>query len=68
MWEKTLEKVVTLAHDEQEAIAGQILASLAGEDAWKKRFAKNRDVIRRIARQALDEDERGETLPFDDLL
>jgi len=49
-------------------IASQILASLADEDAWKKRIAEKRDVIRRMAREALEEDERGETLPLDDLL
>jgi len=48
-------------------IASQILASLA-DDAWKKRLAEKRDVIRRMAREALEEDERGETLPLDDLL
>src|ERR1700733_7113745 len=46
--EKALEKVVALPQDEQDAIASQILASLADEDAWKMRFAEKRDVIRRI--------------------
>jgi hypothetical protein len=31
-------------------------------------FAEKRDVIRRMAREALEEDDRGETLPLDDLL
>jgi hypothetical protein len=52
----------------KDAIASQILASPAGEDAWKTRFAGKRDVIRRMAREALEEDGRGETLPLDDLL
>jgi hypothetical protein len=63
-----LEKVAALPQDDQDAIASQILASLADEDDWKKHFAEKRDVIRRMARQALEEDERGETLPLDDLL
>jgi hypothetical protein len=46
--QKALEKVVALPRDEQDAIASQILASLADEDAWKKRFAEKRDVIRRM--------------------
>ena len=46
----------------------QILASLADDDVWKRRFAEKRDVIRRLAREALEEDERGDTLPLDDLL
>jgi len=66
--EKALEKVSSLPRDEQDAIASQILAALADEDAWKKRFAEKREVIRRLARQALEEDARGETLALDDLL
>jgi hypothetical protein len=65
--EKALKKVVTLSQEEQDAIASQILASLADEEAWKKRFAEKRDVIRRMAQEALEEDERGETLALDEL-
>ena len=60
-----MEKLVALPADEQDAIAFQILASLADEDAWKKCFAEKRDVIRRMAREAVEEDERGETLWLD---
>jgi len=63
-----MEKVVALPPDEQDAIAAQILASLADQEDWKRRFAEKRDVIRRMAREALVEDERGETLSLDDLL
>jgi hypothetical protein len=66
--EKALEKVVVLPQDEQDAIASQILDSLAEEDGWKKRFVAKRDVIRRMAREALEEDARGETMLLDDLL
>ena len=66
--ERALEKVGALPEDEQDAIAAQILASLADEDAWKTRFAQKRDVIRRMAREALDEDARGENLSLSDLL
>jgi len=52
----------------QDAVASQILASLADDGAWKKRFAEKRDVIRRMACEALEEDARGETLPLNDLL
>jgi len=38
--EKALERVVALPQDEQDAIASQILASLADEDAWKTRYAR----------------------------
>ena len=63
-----MEKVIALPPDEQDAIASQILASLADEQEWRRRFAEKRDVIRRMAGEALVEDERGETLPLDDLL
>jgi hypothetical protein len=53
---------------EQDAIASQIRASLADEEAWRRRFAEKRDIIRRLAREALEEDARGETLSLDDLL
>jgi len=66
--EQALEKVGALPPAEQDAIACQFLASLADEEAWKQHFAEKREVIRRMAREALDEDERGETLPLDDLL
>ena len=39
--EKALEQVVALPQDEQDAIAAQILASLADEDAWKKCLPRN---------------------------
>ena len=38
------------------------------EEGWTKRFAEKRDVIRRLAREAIDEDDRGETRPLSDLL
>ncbi len=66
--EKALEKVSALQPEEQDAIASQILESLADDEAWKRRFAEKREVIRRMAQEALSEDERGETVPLDDLL
>ena len=66
--EEFLERVGGLPEDEQDAIASQILASLADEEGWKVRFAEKRAVIRRMAREALEEDAKGETLPLSDLL
>lgn len=63
-----MEKVVALPADEQDAIASQILDSLADEEGWKRRFAEKRDVIRRMAREALEEDARGETQALGNLL
>lgn len=66
--DKVLDRVGTLPEDEQDAIASQILASLADDEAWKARFAEKRDVIRRMARAAREEDAKGETLPLSDLV
>ncbi len=66
--EKALEKVAALPPDEQDAIATQILSTLADDDEWKALFAGKRDAIRRMASEALEEDERGETAPLNDLL
>ncbi len=55
--EKAPKVVVALPEDEQDAIASQILASVADEDAWKQRFAgSQRDAILRMAQEALEED------------
>jgi len=66
--EKALEKVSTLPHQEQDAIASQILAELEDEAAWAARFARQGDTLRRLADEALAEDRHGETRPLDDLL
>ena len=57
--EKALEKVGDLPEDQQDAIASQIPDTLAIEEAWQNRFAEKRDVIRRMAREALEEDLKG---------
>lgn len=66
--ERAFAKLQSLAPEEQDEIAAQILADLADEDAWRERFAGKPDVIRRMAQEALDEDARGETMPLSDLL
>lgn len=67
MLEKALQKVAALPEDDQNAIASEILDSLADEEGWKIRFAASRDRLKQLAREALQEDERGETRPLDDL-
>lgn len=62
--EKALEKVASLPEDEQDAIASQILESIEDEQAWRERFVQKHDAIQRMARQALEQDDRGETTPL----
>jgi hypothetical protein len=66
--EKALQKVAKLPADEQDAIASEILAELEDESAWARRFAATGDKLRRLAERALEEDQRGETRPLDELL
>ena len=40
----------------------------AGEQAWEQRFLEKREILSRLAAEALEEDARGETRPLDDLL
>jgi hypothetical protein len=62
--EKALEKVSTLPHEEQDAIASQILAELEDEAAWERRFARQKRKLRRLGDEALGEHRRGETRPL----
>lgn len=66
--EVALKKVATLPENEQDAIASQILDTIDDEDEWRIRFSQKRDVIRRMAQEAIEEDNAGKTLPLDDLL
>jgi hypothetical protein len=66
--EEALKKVGSLPEDEQDAIASQILLALEDEECWKLKFREKRETIRQMAREALAEDEQGETLPLDNLL
>lgn len=66
--EEALRKVDALSPDEQEAIASQILESLADEEAWKRRFAEKPEILARLAKEAVDEDKQGLTRPLSDQL
>jgi len=66
--EKALEKVAALPEDERDAIASQILETIEDDQAWRERFAQKRDAIQRMAQEALEQDDRGETKPLIDLL
>lgn len=65
---KALEQVNALPTDEQDVIASLILESLADEAAWRRRFAEKREIIQRMAREAIAEDDSGETMPLSALL
>jgi hypothetical protein len=66
--EEALRKVAALPREEQDAIASQIIETLQDEAAWKQRLALEPAKLRRLAKEARQERERGETHPLDELL
>ena len=66
--EKALEKAQGLPEQEQDAIAAQILASIESEAAWQARFAAKRDILERMAQEAVEQDRQGATLDLDRLV
>jgi hypothetical protein len=66
--EEALRRLETLSEEEQDAIASQIIETLDDEEAWARSFRDKPEVLRRLAREALEEHRRGETRPIDDLL
>lgn len=50
-----------LPEEEQDAVAEWLLAELASEEGWDKRFAGTQGALSSLAREALYEHERGET-------
>lgn len=66
--EEALRRVESLSQQEQDAIASQVLETLEDEEAWARRFRDRPDVLRSLAREALEEHRRGETRPLDELI
>jgi hypothetical protein len=66
--EHAFEKASSLPPEEQDAIASQILDTLADEAAWQKRFAEKISVLRRMEQETIAEADQGLTRPLDELL
>ncbi len=52
---KAFDAASRLPEDEQDAVAGWLLADLASEEKWDERFAGTRGALTSLAREALDE-------------
>ena len=68
LMEKALQRVETLSEKDQNAIAAQILESLDDEDAWQRQFRERPEVLKSLAREAIEEHRRGETRPLDETI
>ncbi len=62
---KAFEAASRLSEEEQNAVAEWLLAELSSEERWEARFAEAQDALSVLAREALDEHERGETRDLD---
>jgi hypothetical protein len=66
--EEALRRVESLTPEEQDAIASRIMETLDDDEAWTRSFREKPEVLRCLAREALEEHRRGETRPLDELL
>lgn len=66
--EKALQRVEALSSEEQDAIASQILETLDDEEAWARKFREKPELLRSLAREAIEEHRRGETRPLNELI
>lgn len=62
--QKAIREMQKLPAEEQEALAAWILAELAAERRWVQAFAQSQDALERLAQEALEEHQRGETQPL----
>jgi hypothetical protein len=63
--EHAFAEVAKLPEGQQEAIASRILEDVEAERGWEERFAKSRDRLAELARQAGAHIADGTALPFD---
>lgn len=56
--EEAIRRVQSLAPEEQDAIASQILETLDDEDAWARSFREKPEVLRKLADEAMEEHRR----------
>ena len=66
--EEALRRVESLPEEEQDAMAAQIMDTLDDEEAWARSFREKPEVLRSLAREAMEEHRHGETCPLDELL
>jgi hypothetical protein len=65
--EQALRRVESLAPEDQDAIASQLLDSLDDDAEWSRRFHENPSMLRALAEEAREEHSRGDTRPVDEL-
>ena len=63
--EEALARAAELPPDEQDALAAIILDEIEDERRWVATFRASQDALARLADEALDDSNRGETTSLD---
>ena len=63
--EKAFEKASELPEEEQDAFAGFILEELESERRWEQAFSQSQDELERLADEALEEHDAGNSEKLD---
>jgi hypothetical protein len=64
--QKALRRIEVLSDEEQNTIAMQILESLDDEETWARKLRERPELLRSLAREAVEEHRRGDTRPLDE--
>ncbi len=62
---KAFDAASQLSEEEQDAVAEWLLAELDSEEGWEEQFAETQNALSVLAREALEEHQRGETEGLD---
>lgn len=71
LMERTIQRLSDLPEEKQDGIVAIILEEvLKVEEKWDEIFAtqESQDLLARMGQKAIEEFERGETMPLDDFL
>ena len=63
--EQAVKKAKSLPDSEQDAIASIILEELEDETKWEEKFLASKDTLAKLAYEAMEEEDRGETHELD---
>jgi aspartate/glutamate racemase len=63
--EQAIAQLGTLSTDQQDAIANLILAELEEEQRWDDSFARSRNLLAKLAAEAMAEHRSGKTQELD---
>lgn len=63
--QKAFDEASKLPREQQDAIASLLLEELKADQTWDQAFSRSPSALQRLADEALDEYERGETENLD---